>query len=280
MERPARPKKLSRVGVIAHPEVRRELVAELVCALRKKTKDICFDPLAASKTCGTPTLVRNMDIDLAVILGGDGTLLWSVSELSKNPLILGINTGRVGYLTELHAKNGEIEKSIAALYAGKYSVDVRAKLKVNGEYEVLNEVVILPQRPASLMEYRIRLDKEPAVEFRADGVLVSTQTGSTGHSLSLGGPMIHPAAKVYLIAPMIPYMKEQPGIIVPDGVKTEIEFCGKKKDSVMVLDGNIVKKIHHSEKILIEKSRNTTRFVRFNDSKWKIKPTKSKSSSN
>ena len=275
MERPAKSKKLSRVGVIAHPEVRRELVAELVCALRKKTKDICFDPLAACKIGESPTLVRDMEIDLAVILGGDGTLLWSVSELPKSPLILGINTGRVGYLTEVHAKNGEIEKSIAALYAGKYSVDERAKLKINGEYEVLNEVVVLPQRPASLMDFCITLNNEPSLEFRADGVLVSTQTGSTGHSLSLGGPMIHPAAKVYLIAPMIPFRKEQPGIIVPDSVKTEIEFCGKKKDAVIVLDGNIVKKIPSNGKITIEKSKNTTRFIRFNDSKWKIKPTRS-----
>lgn len=260
------------MGVITHPEVRRELVQEVVQALSKKTSKIFFDPLAASKAHEKATLVRSMDVDLAVVLGGDGTLLWSVGELPNNPLILGINTGRVGYLAEIHANDESIRNAIERVFSGRYLVDTRSKLRINSEYEVLNEVVVLPQKPATLLEIRLSIgDAEPS-DFRADGVLVCTQTGSTGHSLSLGGPIIHPQARVYLVSPMSPYMKEQPPIVVPDSVKTTIGFPGKKRDALMVLDGNIVKKIPDGGVVRIEKSRNTTRFVRFGDSKWKIKP--------
>jgi len=260
--------KIRSIGVITHPEVPKDFVQKVAGNLRRKGVGLVFDPLAAGKTNEKETNIRDMDIDLAVILGGDGTLLWSVNELRGSPLILGINTGRIGYLAELDAEN--MEKNLKKLFSGEFLVDERAKLRINGKYEVINEVVILPQRPASLLEFRMSIGKEKAAEFRADGLLVSTQTGSTGHSLSLGGPVIHPDAKAYLITPIAPFMQEQPPVIVPDNIKTTIELSGKKKDACIVMDGNLIRKMKHSEKLVVEKSNNTVKFVRFSERKWKI----------
>ncbi|RLI87774.1 MAG: hypothetical protein DRO76_01815 [Candidatus Altiarchaeales archaeon] len=258
---------ISRIGIIAHPEVKKEFVQKIVKKLRKKDIHLYFDPIAAGKIKEKKTNVGDMRVDLAIILGGDGTLLWSVNELKSNPIILGINTGRVGYLAELKAENAI--KGIEKLLRGEFFIEERMKLIANNRYEALNELAILPKRPASLLEFRINLDQEKIAEFRADGVLVSTQTGSTGHSLSLGGPIIHPEARVYLISPMVPFMREQAPLIVPDSSKTEIALLRKNRDAYLVLDGNIVKIIKSQSKVSIEKSKNKVKFVRFPKNKKK-----------
>lgn len=261
--------KISNIGIITHPEVKNNLVQKIIKKLRSKNIGIYFDPVAAVKIKKKKTSVRGMRVDLAIILGGNGTLLWAVNELKSNPMILGINTGRVGYLAELKAKNSI--KGIEKLLKNKFYIEERMKLKVNNKYEALNELVIVPKIPASLLEFRINLNKEKITEFRADGILVSTQTGSTGHALSLGGPIIHPEANVYLITPMVPFMQEQAPLIVPDSSKIEIELLRKNRDSYLVIDGNIVKTLKSNAKVSIEKSKNTVKFVRFSRKKWKSK---------
>jgi len=168
-----------------------------------------------------------MNTDLAIIIGGDGTLLWSVNELPGRPLILGINTGRIGFLTEISAEHAE--ECIDKIFHKQYYIDERSKLKINEKYDVLNEIVLIPQKPASLIEFRISLNGEKTTEFRADGVIAATQTGSTGHSFSAGGPIIHPDTHAYIITPMISFMREQHPLIIPDNMTAAIESIGKRK---------------------------------------------------
>jgi NAD+ kinase len=262
---------ITRIGIISHPEVEKELLLRITKKLKQKDCLLYYDPLAAEKTGEKPTKTRDMHVDLAIIFGGDGTLLWSVNELRNRPMILGVNTGRVGYLTEIPA--GKAGEYIDKIFKGEFFIDERTKLKINDKYEVLNELVILPQRPASLLEFRISLDGEKTTEFRADGVIIATQTGSTGHSFSSGGPIIHPDAKTYLITPMIAFMREQHPLVVPDSMSTTVEMLGKKKDLYMVLDGNTVKKMSHQCKVSVKKSQNTAKFIRFTKKKWKPKTT-------
>jgi len=262
---------ISRIGIISHPEVEKELLRRIVKKLKKKDCLLYYDPLAAEKICEKPTKTSKMNVDLAIIFGGDGTLLWSVNELPNRPAILGVNTGRVGYLTEISADRAE--EYVDKIFRKEFYIDERSKLKVNEKYDVLNEMVLLPQRPASLLEFRVSLSGEKTTEFRADGVIVATQTGSTGHSFSSGGPIIHPDAKAYLITPMVAFMREQHPLVVPDNMTTEIEFLGKKKDLYMILDGSVVKKLAHTDKVSVRKSENTAKFIRFTKKKWKPKTT-------
>jgi NAD+ kinase len=264
---------ISRIGIISHPEVEKELLRRIVKKLKKKDCLLYYDPLAAEKTGEKPTKTSKMNVDLAIIFGGDGTLLWSVNELPNRPMILGVNTGRVGYLTEISADDAE--EYVDKIFRKEFYIDERSKLKVNEKYDVLNELVLLPQRPASLLEFRVSLNGEKATEFRADGIIVATQTGSTGHSFSSGGPIIHPDAKAYLITPMVAFMREQHPLVVPDNMSTEIEFMGKKKDIYLILDGSQVKKLAHTDKVSVRKSENTAKFIRFTKKKWKPKTTDS-----
>lgn len=203
-----------------------------------------------------------MLVDIAIILGGDGTILWGVNKLKKDPLILGINTGRVGYLTELNTQNAF--SRIDRLLSGNFYIDDRMRLKVNNKFNVLNEVVISSYLPATLLEFKIKQDNIDISKFRADGVLVSTQTGSTGYSLSLGGPIIHPAAGVYLISPMNSFMREQVPVVIPDRSKITIELLREDRNAHLILDGYITKVVRPHEIISIEKSQKTTKFIRFN----------------
>jgi NAD+ kinase len=262
---------ISRIGIISHPEVDKELLRRIICKLKKEECILYYDPLTAKKTGEKPTKTSKMNVDLAIIFGGDGTLLWSVNELPGRPAILGINTGRVGYLTEISADKAL--DCIDKLFRKEFYIDERSKLKVNEKYDVLNEMVLLPQRPASLLEFCILLNGEKTTDFRADGVIVATQTGSTGHSFSAGGPIIHPDAKAYIITPMISFMREQHPLVIPDNMTASIESLGKKKDLFLVLDGSQVKKISHGDKISVRKSEKTAKFIRFTSKKWKPKTT-------
>ena len=262
---------IRRIGIISHPEVDPRILRRISSKFKRAGCAIFFDPLAAEKTGSPATKTSKMRVDLAVIFGGDGTLLWSVNELPNRPMILGVNTGRIGYLTEIPAEKAE--QYVDKIFRGEYYIDERSKLKVNDRYDVLNELVIMPQRPASLLEFRISLGGETATEFRADGVIVATQTGSTGHSFSSGGPILHPDAKAYIITPMVSFMREQHPLVVPEDLSTVIEFLGKKKDLYLILDGSAVKKISHGDKVSVRKSENTAQFLRFTKKKWKPKTT-------
>ena len=257
------------IGIITHPGVKKEFVWRIVEKLGED--NIYFDPVAAEKLGRKKTEVGDMKVDLAVILGGDGTLLWSVNELKGNPLILGINTGGVGYLAELNMENALA--GIGKLLKGDFFIDERMKLKVDDGYEALNEFVILPESPAALLEFRIMLGGEELTEFRADGVLVSTQTGSTGHALSLGGPIIHPDSRVYLLAPMIPFMRGQASLIIPDSSRIEIKLLRENRGAHLISDGNIIKALKPQSTVSIEKSRRGVKFVRLSGDKmkWKIR---------
>lgn len=252
---------ISRVGIITHPEVKNNIVEKIIQKLSKYNLQLFFDPITARTVNKPKTNVNEMFVDLAIVLGGDGTILWAVNKLKQDPIILGINTGRIGYLTELNTKN--TIQGINNLLQNKFYVDERMRLKVNNKFNVLNEAVVSSHIPASLLEFRIKQDNIPISKFRADGVLISTQTGSTGYSLSLGGPVIHPNAKTYLITPMNSFIKEQMPIIIPDDSKITIELLREDRNAYLILDGSITKILYPHDIISIEKSQRTVKFVRF-----------------
>ncbi len=253
---------ISRLGIITHRRVKDELVREIVDKLSRKGIDLFFDPITAEKINREKTEVKDMQIDLAVIVGGDGTILWAVNELSENPLILGINVGTVGYLAELIPEN--FMNKLDLLLKGKFYIDNRMKLGIDNEFEVLNEVLIL-SRQASLLEFKITLNNTEVANFRADGVMVSTPTGSTGHSMSSGGPILHPGVKAYTLTPTNPFLREQAPLVVPEDSETKIELIREDREAQLILDGQVIKKIKPHQMISIKKSEKTTKFVRFSE---------------
>jgi len=252
---------ISSIGVISHPKLDPKHIKEIIKIISSRNTHLFFDPYTAKKIGRESTDVKDMDVTVAIILGGDGTVLWSVRKLKNGTPILPINAGEVGYLSEIDIKDAK--EGIERLLNGDFYVENRAKLMINKKYEVLNELIIYPSDPATLLEFNIRLDSIEIANFRSDGVLVSTPTGSTAYSFSLGNPIIHPDTKAYIISPICPLMRDQAPLIVPDKSKTEIELRRKEKDANLILDGRCKKKLSEGDKISVEKSKNTADFIRF-----------------
>jgi len=253
---------ISRIGVITHTRVKGVLARKIADKLSGNGIEAFFDPITAEKINREKTEVKDMRIDLALIAGGDGTILWAVNELANKPLILGINVGKVGYLAELNPEN--VMDKLDLLLKGKFFIDERMKLKIDNEFEVLNEVLIL-SRQASLLEFKISIDNIEIAKFRADGVMVSTPTGSTGHSMSSGGPILHPGVKAYIITPVNPFLREQFPLVVPADSETEIELIREGRGAQLILDGRIIKEIKPHKRISIKRAEKTTKFVRFSE---------------
>ncbi len=254
---------MHKIGVISHPHVDPKPLQKIVKQLSDARFYISLDPVAASKLNSKGTEITDMVVDLVITLGGDGTLLWAVKELRSDPLVLGINAGRFGYLTELNLDNASYGLNL--LIDKKFHIDERSKLKVNRRFEALNEVSIFPLIPASLLEFKVNVNSHPLMDFRADGVVVSTQTGSTGHSLSLGGPIITPDTRAWTITPANSFMGEQKSIVIPDDSKISIQLLREDRGAYLVVDGHVIEKLHFNDTVLVEKSDRTVKFVRFND---------------
>ena len=151
--------------------------------------------------------LQQSEADLAVVIGGDGSVLRTVQDLPRQVPILGINWGEVGFLAEL-----ERDEAVAFLSAMGTDLPVERRMRIslalNGTPigAALNEAVIVTSRPAKMLRFTVDVDGVTAERFRADGMLVSTPTGSTAYAMSAGGPIVDPRIEGFLLVPLAPYM--------------------------------------------------------------------------
>jgi len=184
------------------------------------------------KNCPYPAM--NLDeigrvADLAIVLGGDGTMLNIARTLSpcRVPMI-GVNQGRLGFLTDLSLEN--MQESMAAMLDGKFVTEQRLLLSariLRDDVEVFsglafNEVVVTRNQISSLVEFEVRIDGEYLYNQRADGLIVSTPTGSTAYALSAGGPILHPSLDVIELVPICPHTLSNRPIVVKGSSVLEI----------------------------------------------------------
>lgn len=259
----------SRIGVVCHPKIEDvQLIRKILESFPEPDYKLFLDPVSSKKLGAEGVEIKDMVVDMVLIFGGDGTMLYTVRELPYDPLILGINLGRVGFLAELHKKNAL--ECIERLKKKDFHVEEKSRLKVNKKYDGLNEFALFPILPASLLEFEVKVNGRELVDFRADGVVVATPTGSTAYSLSLGGPIILPDVNAFVITPINSFMQKQRPIVVSDTTEISIKLMRHDRDVHMVIDGFISGIIHSGEIIRIEKSDRTARFIRFGgDSKLK-----------
>ncbi len=212
--------------------------------------------------------LRRMEIELLVTLGGDGTVLKAAKELSKPKTpILAVNMGRRGYLTEVEPS--EFETAFTKWEKGNYELEEQWKLSVFHKNQVvgeaLNEALLLPTIPAKMLNLNLAFRGKQVFQARADGIIVSTPTGSTAHSFSAGGPVLETSmdsVSLTLIAPLQPVKS----IVVPVKAGVQLRVSEPGPSANLVIDGRLEREIGIGQSLSFRKSSNSTFFVRFGDS--------------
>lgn len=186
---------------------------------------------------------NDFDADFVISMGGDGTFLKAASRVGDKCIpIVGINMGRLGFLADVHPD--EIETCLAALCQGCYAVEEREVLQVSTDgaaFEgccfALNDIAILKRDNASMISVRTNINGEYLTTFQADGLIVSTPTGSTAYSLSNGGPIIAPGTKVFLLTAVAPHSLNARPIVIADDSVVTLTVESRSHNFLVAIDG-------------------------------------------
>ena len=210
-------------------------------------------------------LARN--VDLILVLGGDGTMIATSRMMGDSEVpVLGINFGGLGYLAEFRIE--ELYAALESILSGNFRLDRRVMLAVEvpGEgqptnHRVLNDVVINKSALARIIEIEAYLNGQFVNSFRADGLIVSTPTGSTAYNLSAGGPVIFPSMNAIVITPICPFTLSNRPIVVPDDAVIELRLKTDKEDVAVTLDGQVGFPLQVDDQVIIRKSKTTFNLV-------------------
>ncbi len=210
--------------------------------------------------------LEEMDVDFIIAIGGDGTILRIEHRTKKDIPILSVNMGTLGFLTEVEPN--EAFFALNKLIEGDYYIDERMKLRtyLNRDISIpdaLNEVAILTGIPGKIIHLKYYLDNGLADELRSDGLIVATPTGSTGYSLSAGGPFVDPRLDVVVITPLAPIALSSRPMIIPAKSRIDVRILTVHREAILSIDGQFYTYISPDTEIRIKKSPRKTRFVRF-----------------
>jgi len=216
-----------------------------------------------------PFIVEHLDaIDTLLVLGGDGTIL-SVARLCapQQIPILGVNFGRVGFLTELEPS--EVEEKLPLYLAGDYWVDERsmleAELVVNGRRErhlALNDVVLVRGAEPRVIHIRVEIDGHLYNTTAADGIIVSTATGSTAYNLAAGGPILHPQVRSSVVTPIAPHLAADRSLILEPHAVIALRLTDDSAPAVLSADGQINRDLLAGTEVVVRGDAHVTKFLR------------------
>ncbi|NJE26251.1 NAD(+) kinase [Thermococcus sp. MV5] len=208
--------------------------------------------------------LEEMDVNMIIVIGGDGTVLRVEHKTPKDIPILAVNMGTLGFLSEVEP--AETFFAISRVLEGGYFIDERMKIRVFVEGitvpDALNDVVILSGVPGKVTQLKYYIDGELAEEIRADGLIISTPTGSTAYALSAGGPLVDPRLHAILLVPLAPVALTARPLVVPDSSSIDIEVS-TEREIILTVDGQFYTQLPPHLTIRIKKSPRKTRFVRF-----------------
>lgn len=211
--------------------------------------------------------IEKMKTDFIITLGGDGTILRTCISIPKpEPPILAINMGVRGFLTEVDPK--QALSAVDKCLAGEFKIEKCMKLAVTADDakfpDALNEVVISADEPAKLLYTRVLRNKDPIINCQSDGLMVATQTGSTGYSLSAGGPVLDPGVDAFVLTPICPLSVFHPIVFPADSVLT-IEV-NKPRNTHILIDGHSCQLVSCRQPgLTVTRSKNETSFIRFRE---------------
>jgi len=220
---------------------------------------------------------------LALVLGGDGTLLSAARAIAKaGTLILGVNLGTLGFMTELSLAG--LYPALEAIEKGHYLVDSRSMLScslvrgggVVAKHSALNELVVSKSAIARLNHFELLVDSKFVSNYKADGLIVATPTGSTAYSLGAGGPILEPEVHAFVITPVSPHGLTHRPVVVRDNVAIEIRVKTGQEEAYLSLDGQIGLSVRDGDMVHCVKAQHPARLLRFQKTFFEVLATKLK----
>jgi NAD+ kinase len=229
--------------------------------LTRRGHAICFDRETGTALGCSGISLAKPSTDLCIVIGGDGTILRTVQQMERQIPLIGINWGEVGFLADLESTDAL--RFLSELPAG-FPVEKRMRVAFSKDGvhlgDALNEALIVTTRPAKMLRFSVIIDDIPAEQFRADGLLISSPTGSTAYAMSAGGPIVDPRIQGILLVPLAPYMlSSRPHLISSErkvGIRLE-----SSKPAHLVIDGQRTIEIGSDDLIEVSMSLQPVLFV-------------------
>lgn len=264
---------MKRIGIYAkqnHPDAA-ALAGKVAQWLESQGVEVLLEQDLASKMDdreGFPGKSIPSMVNMVIVLGGDGTLI-SVARLIgdlKVP-IFGVNLGSLGFLTEI--TTAEMMQVLENVLRGDFTVSsrmmldtcVKRKGKEVARYTVLNDVVLNKGALARIVDMEASVDDVYLTTFKADGLIVSTPTGSTAYNLAAGGPIIHPELNCLVMSPICPHMLTNRPIIVSEDAHIKIELKFEDEDVVLTADGQVGMPLEHGDVVIVRKAKSRTYLI-------------------
>jgi NAD+ kinase len=283
-ESPTRQKTVAIVSKPDRPELR-EVLPALEKWLQQHNYAVVMDEESAAYFSASDVVPRTelaaRSPDLALVLGGDGTLLSATRAIAKaGTLILGVNLGTLGFMTELALS--DLYPALEAIEKERYIVDVRSMLSGSlirgGEtlatHAALNEVVVSKSAIARLNHFELFVDAEFVSSYRADALIIATPTGSTAYSLGAGGPILNPDVDAFVVTPVSPHGLTHRPVVVRDTVEIEIHVKTGKEEAYLSFDGQVGMPARDGDIVRCVKAGHQARLLRFQKTFFEVLATK------
>jgi len=271
------PKRLEQVLIVAktNDETAGSLALEIHDWLARHGIESTFEASTAAslrRVAGLPLSDLTNRFDLAIVVGGDGTLL-SVSRAAaphQVPL-LGVNRGSLGFLTELQPE--ELTSGLEQVLAGEYQIEQRQTLQVQhlrsgqlrDEFVLLNDAVVTKSALARMLNISLSIDGDPVAVYTSDGLIVATPTGSTAYSLSAGGPILDPRMQAFVVTPICPHTMTYRPLVVPATVTLTIQVRPPLEAVYVTLDGQIGFPLEEEDHLEITVGKDAVNLIRLSD---------------
>jgi NAD+ kinase len=261
------------VGICVKPE--QPQLADLIRALEKwlveRGIEVYPDPESGrfTEAIGISRGELAGQVDLVVVLGGDGTLLAVARAVGARDVpILGVNLGTLGFLAEI--ARDEIFPTLGEVLAGRFRIEERMRLDVNvdrdgrslGRYLALNDAVISNTALSRLVHLETRADGAEVTTYRADGLIVATPTGSTAYSLSAGGPLVHPTMEALLLTPISAHTLTHRPLVLPEGSEVEVRVSDARGGQIhLTVDGQVGRELVENDLVTVRRAASPARLL-------------------
>ncbi len=263
-----------KIGIISKPrksEVR-DVVLPLVEWLRERSIEVSIDKETGSiLESHDKCLTRNempSQVDLIIVLGGDGTLLAAARALNRKPVpILAVNLGGLGFLTVITRE--ELFATLEAVLAGNYRSDKRVQIEgeliradeVISSFLALNDVVVNKGAIARILDFEVLVDGRLVSTFKSDGLIIATPTGSTAYSLAAGGPIVAPSVAAFVMTPICAHTLTNRPLVLPDTATVEIIVKTQREAAYLTVDGQMGITAHSEDIVRMKKACSTVEII-------------------